>query len=362
MIQRLPFNNQINDNFFNGLSDSDGSIYGAARLKLTAKQNLSFSSSFFFEIEQVSYNEGNSLAVMNYIEAPQSAYITRTRQSNTDEPKDYVVVRVNLGSSAGKKVMKSYEQTPPSSPVRLRQYLIANVVLTKLQRGKNQTKVNIACTLTLLDYLSLGRPNSNLQLIRQKLQLTSQETKDGSDFAQIYITEIEKQVQAWESQLENQVILTKDYLRGFHSGDGFVAIIYQVQNDRLRFIPTWGLSNNSKSLLIACKNTLKVGQVGVANNCFQYIVSGRADFKDHVVNLFQTSKLPSAYKQQQWDTVYKAFQLLETKQHLTSERAWKDFINLTYAVSDKPKRRNPKDYYYSLWQQSKSSRNFFFYL
>jgi hypothetical protein len=96
-MTQSTLNNQISDNFFIGLSDSDGSIYGAARLKETKNQTPSFSSSFYFEIEQASYNEGNSLAVMNYTEALQSAYMTRIRQSNTKEPQDYVVVRVNLG-------------------------------------------------------------------------------------------------------------------------------------------------------------------------------------------------------------------------------------------------------------------------
>jgi hypothetical protein len=355
MIQPKLLNPPIHDNFFNGLSDSDGSIYGSARLKLTVKQNPSFSSSFFFEIEQASYNEGNCLAVMNHIKAPQSAYMYRKRDANTGEKKDYVVVRVNLNGSGGKKVMKIYEQTPPSSPVRLKQYLIAKVVLTKLPRGKNKKKGTVACTLTLLDHLSSGHPSSNLGSIRQSLRLTSQETVEGARLAGIYLQEIEKQVQTWENELETRVILSHDYLQGFHSGDGYFAIIYQVQNNRLRFIPTWGLSKNSKSLLIACKTPLKVGKVGPGNtNCFQYVVSGRDDFRNQVVNRFKTSKLPSSYKQNQWDTVYKAFQLLETKQHLTSEKAWRDFIDLTYAVSDVPKRHHSKEFYYALWQQTNS--------
>jgi len=264
---------------------------------------------------------------------------------------DYVVYRVNLDGT-GKNIMNIYNQTPPVSPDRLKQYLVAKVVLQKITRGKKRTAVNLACTLKLLEWLS-SKDNSSFDQMREKLNLQSDILALGNAEAEIYIHQIKEELLNVEYALQTKKIkLTDDYLRGFHCGDGSLMIVYQVNNNRLRFIPTWTLTNNSKALLCACQNTLKVGNVKRLNldkPYYQFVVNSVTDFENQVIGLFKNYQIPSNYKQKQWEKVYKAYQILKNKEHLISQQSWNDFIDFTYDISETNKRKYSKDFYYQMW-------------
>jgi len=348
--------NHFYDNFefFRGFSDADASIYGSASLKKTPNGLLSFSSSWFYEVEQASYNENNCRVIQELIN-PEVQFLRRTRSANTQTENKYLCYRVNLAGT-GKRIMSIYNQTPPGSPDRLKQYLVARVVLQEITRGKQRTAVDLACILSLLDWIST-KTTSNLSEIRQKLSLGSEIISKGNEQAAVYIDRIQREVSNFEVDLKNNVKLTDDYLRGFHSGDGGLTITYQVTNDRLRFVPTWTLTNTSEALLIACRNTLKVGTVkrlSLTKPCYQFVVSGRKDFENKVIVLFKDFQLPSNYKQRQWNQVYVAWQILKEKKHLISQQDWNAFIDLTYDIAETSKRKYKKEFYYQLWSKTNS--------
>jgi hypothetical protein len=359
MIQKKSSQQQtscFNDESFVGFSDADGCLFASARVKRTKSNEPSFSSSLYFSFEQARFNEGNCLEIKKFLNCSGVTIYYRKRMLSSGKIKSYVGYKVNIGG-AGYKVLDIYNRVPPVFPGRLKQYLAVQFVLTKIKRGNTRSIEDTSRTLTLLEWLSQGHPYSNLPKIREKMEFSSAITAEGNKRAAADIQGIEKKIQHHESNLlNNKIILSNDYLRGFHCGDGGLTVIYSVsKTGKVRFILTWTLTNISYLLLLACKNSIGKGIVRKlkTDSSFQYSLCGQKNFKNYVFPLFQHFKFPSLYKQKQWDIVSDAYRILENNQNLTSQQAWISFINLTYAIADTPKRKRSKKECIELWEKNK---------
>ena len=69
------------------------------------------------------------------------------------------------------------------------------------------------------------------------------------------------------------------------------------------------------------------------------------NFQQKLVPIFNNVRMPH-YKQQQWDRLLQAIDLMQQKKH-SNPQEWCKLINLTYDLTANSKRKHPKNYYYN---------------
>lgn len=147
---------KIDEDFFRGLIDSDGSIYILPRVKTKPGKATSLSLWIICEFEQAEYNEGNCYAICKLLGLDENKVITDERKDSNDLMQPFVQIRFNLSSKQqGSQAMVIFEQPngQPKQAGRLKQYLIAKHILLKLPRGKNKSQDVVSQTFRFLRLL-----------------------------------------------------------------------------------------------------------------------------------------------------------------------------------------------------------------
>lgn len=162
------------------------------------------------------------------------------------------------------------------------------------------------------------------------MNLSPFELKFAENFFKEISDQIEKEVQDYIQKLEaGKVILSNDYIGGYHAGDGCltISIMFQettlkdgTKTSKLSASPNWNIvtSRDSEALCRGFQARFKKGYVHVGTSKCTFKLSGWKTCVDLVIPLLSTSWL-SGHRRQQLNDFKTCCELAVQKTHFSEE-------------------------------------------
>nr|AWI68710.1 hypothetical protein [Pseudopediastrum boryanum]AWI68711.1 hypothetical protein [Pseudopediastrum boryanum] len=262
-----------------GLFDSDGTY--AARI--TKRQQNKIGLALSCTLTQKTANEDVLGILKDQLEST-----VKINSGDLSKKKSHSSFTVSFDTVPGKKIMKILKSFPPLSPGKRKDYLIgiklleyskkrcfAELETNNLYSSEEKEKIS-AISAGMLVYNMSNNVSSIVKQSKKKektlkdwliyMKVDPVFKKLGFDLGKKILTSIQKTVNNLKNSLINGKQIPKDYIVGFHIGDGClgVGVTFTRGNQLMEVSPYWYLDEvkGSSAVLHAIKATLKVGNVG----------------------------------------------------------------------------------------------------
>jgi hypothetical protein len=327
----------ISDDMFLGAHDADGSFV------ISIDSYLRRNGSMPFNV-RVSYDFCQSNSKRDLVEKMADKFGVKTSADEAD-----TAFRVGSTTKEGGEIRQFFLKNKPIYPGHLRDFLITEEILALKSRKVQCTKQGLI-TLIILAYNNYHNFKTNkrkytLDFWINSVNASPVELIAGKSEAAQALARVEKEVNLLKTSLPTKV-LTKDYIRGAHVGDGglTVALTWKPSKaDRLRTEPEWTISGEDRSYCQAFVNTLGMGNINLSSpNCKKFRLTG---IKNCIkaLTIFDDTWLP-AYKTTQLAKFKEALRILEAKEHFT-EQGIITLVSLVCDMSEKGAREHSKEQY-----------------
>nr|YP_009492077.1 hypothetical protein [Pseudopediastrum boryanum]YP_009492115.1 hypothetical protein [Pseudopediastrum boryanum]AWI68622.1 hypothetical protein [Pseudopediastrum boryanum]AWI68623.1 hypothetical protein [Pseudopediastrum boryanum] len=318
-----------------GLFDSDGTY--AARI--TKRQQNKIGLALSCTLTQKTANEDVLRILKDQLEST-----VKINSGDLSKKKSHSSFTVSFDTVPGKKIMKILKSFPPLSPGKRKDYLIgiklleyskkrcfAELETNNLYSSEEKEKIS-AVSAGMLVYNMSNNVSSIVKQSKKKektlkdwliyMKVDPVFKKLGFDLGKKFLTSIQKTVNNLKNSLINGKQIPKDYIVGFHIGDGClgVGVTFTRGNQLMGVSPYWYLDEvkGSSALLHAIKATLKVGNVGKHTHADDKLqVTGwKSCFP--IIQLLGKYNLPKS-RQEQFNKFLKCY-------YICGRRGAKDFI------------------------------------
>jgi hypothetical protein len=346
-----------------GLHDSDGTFTNVITLRKERQVGFSIRASFDQKTSNKDVLEGvkNRLGVKSKI-VQKSKKTSKSPKSNKSKLISKSTLDVNFNTPPGQRLLDIWRECPPITPGKRRDYRISCIISAYALSGTfsiSNKKTTTSTQIANLVMIWLTYQNSSEQ---KKTNTNKSKRKPIKDFydhigatqndintsiliGQKLIEEIDKEEQTLCEALDNiktsNLIIPKDYIVGFHIGDGSlqVGIDFIEKEDKplkIKINPYWTLVECSKglSLLRGIRRHFKEGSVRSEIEAVRYKVQSWEGCERTIIPILKEfeNSLPK-YRKEQFEKFYKAFNMCKDKNHLTSFDKLEALIDLVWDMN-----------------------------
>lgn len=334
-----------------GLLDSDGTITIRPTFRLDNKLGFSVLVSFTQQTSNV-----------DVLETIKHQLSSSVKISGLEKNLSKSRFDVSFNSLPGDKLLTILLNNLPLSPGKRRDFRIASKIyecaknkyilpeVQKLPGFTSEQQERISCITCVHLYYSttesLDSRRKNINEYLNHLQASPQELQTGKQLADTLTSLIEKEVVDLIQYLQDKnTKLPRDYIVGFHIGDGCLGITYRFTratngNLKLSLGIYWYLDEkiNSQELLPAFLNTLGEGAItGESMGRVRFKIAGVIGCLRTVIPTFEGVWLPKA-RQMQYDKFKTCLLILAEGFHLSLE-GFETLLDIGYDMNEDGEQR-----------------------